>query len=138
MYSVIQKISFCYAHRLINYQGKCRNLHGHNAKVEIQLSADLLDDKGMVIDFFDIKRIAKTWIDATLDHKLLLHKDDSLVDVLTALNEPFNIFETNPTAEALAQYIFVQLSLLGLPITKITFFETDDCAAVYQAVSANL
>ena len=56
MYSVTRIIHFCYGHRLREYDGKCRYLHGHNGKVEIELSSDRLDPRGMVKDFEEIKR----------------------------------------------------------------------------------
>ena len=43
MFQVTRTIHFCYGHRLLNYQGKCRYLHGHNGKVEIELSSKALD-----------------------------------------------------------------------------------------------
>ena len=56
MYEVTRVIDFCYGHRLLNYAGKCRHLHGHNGRLEITLSASALDDRGMVLDFTQIKR----------------------------------------------------------------------------------
>ena len=39
MYRVTREIAFCYGHRLINYDGKCRHLHGHNGRAVISLEA---------------------------------------------------------------------------------------------------
>ena len=67
----IKKIfEFSAAHNLIDYQGKCENLHGHNYKLEILLSGKLKDD-GMVIDFVELKKIVKKAIIEELDHKYL-------------------------------------------------------------------
>ena len=55
MFRVSREIDFCYGHRLLDYQGKCRHLHGHNGRVLITLEADALDERGMVLDFGDIK-----------------------------------------------------------------------------------
>ena len=57
MYVVTKRIDFCYGHRLLNYEGKCKYLHGHNGRVEIELEGERLDDRGMVTDFGDIKRV---------------------------------------------------------------------------------
>ena len=57
MFRVSREIDFCYGHRLLHYQGKCRHLHGHNGKVMITFEAGALDDRGMVLDFGDIKRV---------------------------------------------------------------------------------
>ena len=55
MFQVTREIDFCYGHRLLNYEGKCKHLHGHNGRVVITLEASELDERGMVIDFSEIK-----------------------------------------------------------------------------------
>src|SRR5487761_1945425 len=106
MYKVTKELHFCYGHRLMNYQGICMHPHGHNSKVEIELTLAGLDDRHMVVDFGDIKRVIQTWIDEHLDHKMVLHRDDPLVRVLKELHEPMFLLNTNPTAESLARLIF--------------------------------
>ena len=85
MYTVTKRIDFCYGHRLLNYEGNCKHPHGHNAVVEIEVQAASLDERNMVCDFGDIKRIVKGWIDAELDHKMILRYDDPLIEALRAL-----------------------------------------------------
>ena len=63
MYRVTREIYFCYGHRLLNYEGKCRYLHGHNGRAVITLAAPALDSLGMVMDFTRIKRVMNTWIE---------------------------------------------------------------------------
>ena len=63
MYSVTKRIDFCYGHRLLDYDGICKHPHGHNAVAEIEVRTDRLDNRNMVCDFSDIKRIVKGWID---------------------------------------------------------------------------
>ena len=106
MYRVTKTIRFCYGHRLLNYEGKCRHLHGHNGRVEIELSAETLDRRGMVVDFEEIKRAVQSWIDATLDHTMLLNEADPLIPVLKDAGERCHLMLTNPTAEAIAKLIF--------------------------------
>ena len=55
MYSVKRDIHFSYGHRLLNHPGKCARLHGHNARVQIEISSERLDPQGMVMDFEQIK-----------------------------------------------------------------------------------
>ena len=74
MFRVSREIDFCYGHRLLNYDGKCRYLHGHNGRAIITIESATLDERGMVLDFTDIKRVVSTWIDENLDHRMLLHK----------------------------------------------------------------
>src|SRR5580704_2064031 len=94
MFQVSKEIHFCYGHRLLNYDGKCRYFHGHNGKVEVELSGEVLDIRGMVRDFTEIKQILQTWIDQTLDHRMLLHKDDPLRRTLEKAGEPIFVMGT--------------------------------------------
>ncbi len=84
MYSVTKKIEFCYGHRLLDYDGICKHPHGHNAVAEIEVRSGSLDNRNMVCDFSDIKRIVKGWVDRELDHKMILREDDPLVGPLQA------------------------------------------------------
>ncbi len=132
MYRVTRIIQFCYGHRLINYEGKCKYLHGHNAKAEVELSSQSLDHRGMVMDFNEVKQRLQTWIDDTLDHKLLLNEADPLVPTLTQLKEPFLTLKSNPTAETIAKFIFDHAKAEGFPVTEIRLWETPNSFATYK------
>ena len=56
MFRVTREIEFCYGHRLLNYEGKCRHLHGHTGRAVITLQGSELDARGMLVDFAEIKR----------------------------------------------------------------------------------
>ena len=131
MYKVLKEIHFCYGHRLMNYNGKCAHPHGHNGKIEIELGSKTLDNRGMVVDFGDIKEIVQQWVDHELDHKMILKKNDPLVKILKDLGEPYFEMNENPTAEALAKLIFDYAKSKKLPISKITFWETQTSSASY-------
>ncbi len=81
-FQVTKVIEFSYGHRLLNHDGKCRYLHGHNGMVEVDLGAETLDRMGMVIDFSRVSEVVKTWIDDNLDHRMLLRYDDPMTPVL--------------------------------------------------------
>ncbi len=132
MYVVTRVIYFCYGHRLLHYQGKCRYLHGHNGKVEIELSSKALDRRGMVRDFNEIKQSIQSWIDAHLDHKMILCKHDPALPLLRKLKEPLFAIEENPTAENLAKLIYEETKRRGFPVTSVTLWETDHSFATYQ------
>ena len=100
MYSVTKKIDFCYGHRLLDYDGICKHPHGHNAVAEIEIRTEQLDKRNMVVDFSDIKRIVKGWIDRELDHKMILRHDDPLVKLLQSLGEPMYLLDSNPDRRA--------------------------------------
>ncbi|MDR0956649.1 MAG: 6-carboxytetrahydropterin synthase QueD, partial [Endomicrobium sp.] len=85
--------NFAAAHCLREYNGKCENLHGHNWKIRVAFWGTKLDDKGMLVDFTDIKRHLYKII-SYLDHKFL--------------NEISPFDKINPTAENIAMFIFKQ------------------------------
>jgi 6-pyruvoyltetrahydropterin/6-carboxytetrahydropterin synthase len=131
MYRVTREIRFCYGHRLIHYDGKCRHLHGHNGRAVIAIAADELDALGMVMDFSRIKRVVNGWIDDTLDHKMLLHKDDPLLPLLRQHGEPVFVLDVNPTAENIARLIYDFAVAQGFPVVEVQLWETDHCFATY-------
>ena len=131
MFRVTREIDFCYGHRLLNYDGKCKYLHGHNGHAVIAIESAQLDDRGMVLDFSDIKRVVSRWIDENLDHRMLLHRDDPAVPALRALGEPMFLMDTNPTAENIAKLIYDFTSGQGFPIVEARLWETPHCFATY-------
>jgi 6-pyruvoyltetrahydropterin/6-carboxytetrahydropterin synthase len=132
MYSVTKKIEFCYGHRLLDYAGICKHPHGHNATAEIEVRTGTLDKRNMVCDFSDIKRIVKGWIDRELDHKMILRFDDPLVKPLQQLGEPIFIVQSNPTVEHIAKLIFEHARKEGMPVVKVTVWETPTSFATYH------
>ncbi|MBI1747651.1 MAG: 6-carboxytetrahydropterin synthase [Acidobacteria bacterium] len=132
MYRVTRELLFCYGHRLLNYDGQCAHPHGHNGKVEIEITADHLDARGMVVDFIDIKRLLKEWIDENLDHRMILRKDDPLAKVLIEMGEPVFMLDVNPTAESLARLIYEYARSQGFSVTQVRLWETDSSFATYR------
>jgi 6-pyruvoyltetrahydropterin/6-carboxytetrahydropterin synthase len=132
MYEVTRLIRFCYGHRLLNYAGKCRHLHGHNGVAEITLRAERLDARGMVRDFDEIKRTIQEWIDRTLDHTMLLNRRDPLAGELKARGERHLLLEGNPTAEAIGKLIYDYAVSAGLPVCEVRLWETDQSVAAYR------
>ncbi|MBN2218198.1 MAG: 6-carboxytetrahydropterin synthase [Pirellulales bacterium] len=133
MFQVTREINFCYGHRLLDYEGKCSRLHGHNGHVLITLEASGLDGQGMVVDFSEIKRVVQGWVDEELDHRMILRRDDPAVAVLTKLGEPLFLMDVNPTAENLARLIHDHARSRGFPVVEVQFWETPYCRAAYRA-----
>jgi 6-pyruvoyltetrahydropterin/6-carboxytetrahydropterin synthase len=131
MFHVTRELRFCYGHRLLNYDGKCRYLHGHNGRAVITLAAPSLDELGMVVDFSHIKRVVGGWIDSQLDHRMLLHRDDPALPTLLAQGEPVFLLDVNPTAENIAKLIYDYTAAQGFPVVEVRLWETDDSFAVY-------
>src|SRR5438034_3430985 len=132
MFQVTREIQFCYGHGLLHYDGKCRHLHGHNGRAVITLQADRLDPLGMVMDFTRIKEVVMAWIDDTLDHKMLLHKEDPALPFLRQLGEPVFVMEVNPTAENIARLIYDYAVAQGFPVVEVQLWETEHCYASYS------
>ncbi|MBA3950005.1 MAG: 6-carboxytetrahydropterin synthase [Acidobacteria bacterium] len=131
MYLVTKRIDFCYGHRLLDYDGVCKHPHGHNAVVEVDVRTDSLDSRNMVVDFSDIKRIVKGWIDRELDHKMILRRDDPLVKPLQELGEPIYLVDSNPTVEHIAKLIFDHAREAGVPVVTVRVWETPTSVAAY-------
>jgi 6-pyruvoyltetrahydropterin/6-carboxytetrahydropterin synthase len=131
MYSVTKRIDFCYGHRLLDYDGICKHPHGHNAVADVEVRTDQLDGRNMVCDFSDIKRIVKGWIDREIDHKMVLRHDDPLVEPLRRLGEPMYLLDSNPTVERIARLIYEYARGQGLPVMRVTVWETPTSFAAY-------
>jgi 6-pyruvoyltetrahydropterin/6-carboxytetrahydropterin synthase len=120
MYHASIQTQFSAAHLLRNYKGKCENLHGHNWKVEVTVSADILDEAGMAIDFTLLKQKTNDII-KQLDHQYL--------------NEIPYFKNTNPSSENIAAYIFNLLKeKLGdttVKLTKVSVWESENSMASY-------
>ena len=132
MFHVSREIDFCYGHRLLNYAGKCRHLHGHNGRAIVTFEAQGLDQRGMVLDFGDIKAILSRWIDEQLDHRMILCRHDPAVALLEGLGEPLYLIDANPTAENIAKVIFDRCLAEGLPVVEVKLWETPRCCATYR------
>jgi len=133
MYLVTKRIDFCYGHRLLEYGGVCKHPHGHNAVVEVDVRTSELDSRNMVVDFSDIKRVVKGWIDRELDHKMILRADDPLTKILQDMGEPIYVLDSNPTVERIARLIFDVAREQGLPVSRVTVWETPTSWATYSA-----
>ena len=109
---ITKQFSFEMAHALLNYDGLCRNIHGHSYKMDITLSGQPLNDEtspknGMVMDFGDLKRLVNEEIISLLDHALVLNDktDNQLVEVLKQNYEKIVTVDFQPTTENLLNFI---------------------------------
>jgi 6-pyruvoyltetrahydropterin/6-carboxytetrahydropterin synthase len=86
----------------------------------------------MVLDFSQIKQVLTEWIDRSLDHKMLLHRDDPVLPLLKERGEPVYVMEVNPTAENIAKLIFDFAASQGFPVVEVRLWETESCSATYS------
>lgn len=118
MFEIRVLAEFSAAHSLRGYKGRCEELHGHNWKVEVLVSAGKLNKLGMVVDFKELKDELDRII-SRLDHR--------------HLNNLSFFKKVNPTSENIAKYIFDALTERRLPFTvdKVTVWESDSCSASF-------
>jgi len=114
-YVIIYKGHFDSAHYLLDYLGKCKNLHGHRFNYELHIKFFELDQQGIAIDFNEVKIMMKT-IEDQVDHKCL---NDILV--------------FNPTAENIAKWMFeeVEKALSRGVISRVVIWESDKAGIEY-------
>jgi len=116
-FSVVYTTSFSAGHRLEDHPGKCRRMHGHNYLVRVWVEGGL-DEKNMVIDYYELKSIVDGVVDE-LDHRVL---NDVLGD-------------RNPTSELIARWIAERVSekLPGrVRVSRVEVCETGDFCASYE------
>lgn len=116
MFEVKVEGHFSSAHRLLNYQGKCENPHGHNWKVEIYARGEELDKSNILIDFKIMKKELNLFLDE-LDH----------ID----LNEHKDFKEQSPSSEYLSKYIYVEMKKIIPQLYKVSVWETERARASY-------
>jgi len=92
MYRLRIESHFDAAHKLVDYEGKCAELHGHTWKMEVFVVGEKLNDVGILVDFDILKKKLKEIVER-LDHKFL--------------NDIKEI--GNPTCENLSKHIFENL-----------------------------
>lgn len=125
MFEIKIVTDFSAAHSLRDYPGSCKNVHGHNWKVEVILSAMHLDPIGISMDFRTLRAETERLLDE-MDH--------------TYLNEHPPFHTLNPTAENIAQWIFQSLSKSlhhdHARVNRINVWENErSCASYFEQVS---
>jgi len=101
-------------HRLMDYDGLCAHNHGHSYLWEVTATTDELSEKGMVVDFKDLKA-AMEHVLKPFDHASVYRHDDPIADYMLAVPstnmdmQRVMVFEWNPTAENFSKYAFEQI-----------------------------
>lgn len=106
VFTIRKKLKDCsIAHRLMNYNGKCANLHGHSYHFEIELKIAGQQENGISVDFNDFKEIDK-FLQDNWDHAVLVNSSDkNLIDFLKAEKQRYFLLSSNPTAENMCVYL---------------------------------
>lgn len=121
MYRLTIQTSFAAAHNLLQYQGDCENLHGHNWKVDVTVAARDLDKSGLGIDFKILKAETRRLLE-NLDHKYL--------------NDLPMFKGVSPSSENIARYLFEELGQTlnnaNVTVTLVNVWESDFACASYS------
>lgn len=110
---ITRRLEFDAGHRIPTHNSQCRHLHGHRYAIEITLSGDIIttegvSEHGMVMDYSEVKRIAKEQLVDAWDHAFLVYRNDNVVlQFLNSLPEHKTVvLDVPPTAENLAMVAF--------------------------------
>ncbi len=138
MYRVEKRFTFPMGHRLSKHRGRCFSMHGHNFTVLIGVKAEKLNGDDMVIDFSNLKALVTGFLDR-LDHCLLLNESDAdLGKQLETMGMRIITVDHDPTAEKLAQDIYVATDDVlkkmypEVLMEYVTVFENENSKATYS------
>jgi 6-pyruvoyltetrahydropterin/6-carboxytetrahydropterin synthase len=120
MHELSIRTRFSAAHRLIDYEGNCASVHGHNWDVEVFVQGRRLDRQGLLVDFRKLKAAVKRVMDG-LDHQ--------------DLNQHAAFRKRNPTSEHIAMFLYKELSAdidgARYRVSRVCVNETPDSRACY-------
>jgi 6-pyruvoyltetrahydropterin/6-carboxytetrahydropterin synthase len=120
-YTVCKKHIISTGHRIHGHPGKCANLHGHSYEFHFYITATVLDNLGMVVDFAYIKQTLCNWLDTNYDHRMLIWEKDPIAQEILAIDKSVVIVPYNPTVENMADYLLTVVApkLITNPQVKI-------------------
>lgn len=135
---ITRRLEFDAGHRIPSHTSQCRHLHGHRYAIEITLSGEIIttdgvSEQGMIMDYSEVKRIAKEQLVDAWDHAFLVYQNDQAVlDFLNSLpNHKTVVLEVPPTAENLAMLAFKLLDSAyrhsygnNLQLERVRIYET--------------
>ncbi len=140
---ITRRLEFDAGHRIPDHKSQCRHLHGHRYALEVTLSGDVIRREGdaangMVMDFSEVKALAKQHVVDLWDHAFLVYSGDRVVaDFLRTLPDHRTVeLSFVPTAENLAQEAFRILDAVyrdtygnHLRLDQVRLYETPNCWA---------
>lgn len=142
---VTRIIEWDMGHRVPNHNSKCKNVHWHRYKVLITMSGDIISEKWssdewMVIDFSELKTIAKWFIDDKLDHWYMYYKEDEIWKIIADQGMKTIEVDFIPTAENIAKWLFDNLDPIfkkselwrNMKLDKIILYETPNNFVEYK------
>ena len=148
MQTITRKLEFDAGHRIPDHRSQCRNLHGHRYVLEITLQGELVEtegapDRGMVMDFADVKALAMEHLVNKWDHAFIVYAGDEQVRgfLESMAGHKTVVLDRIPTVENLAVEAFRILSGVydahygvNLKLKRVRLYETPNCWADVEGV----
>lgn len=140
---ITRRLEFDAGHRIPDHKSQCRHLHGHRYALEISLTGEIIQcdgnaANGMVMDFSEVKALARQHLVDVWDHAFLVYAGDTrVVEFLHSLpGHKTVVLDCVPTAENLAQRAFSILDAVytdtygnQLRLQRVRLYETPNCWA---------
>ena len=121
---IYKEVQIDTSHRLLHYQGKCANLHGHRWKVEIWMEGEPDTTTHILIDYSMLKKIVDKY-----DHQIILNQEDPMVPRIREFHEVITT-PGDPTSELMATiirddlYAFCKEHGIDATVQKIRVWES--------------
>ena len=141
MISVTKIFRFETAHAILNYPGKCAQIHGHSYELHVSIRLkDLVEEHleglGMVLDFKELKAIVQKDVIEILDHKMVLSKNYVAENKINIPSDELLAVDWEPTAENLLLFIRGRLHNAfadDAQLHSLKLWETRDSYAEWSA-----
>jgi len=138
-----KEFNFEMAHALWNYDGLCKNIHGHSYKLFVTVMGEPIADEkspklGMVIDFGELKSIVKNEVVDKYDHCVVFNHKAPIKELLNIpqMFERHEFLNYQPTCENIvvdyAQKIKNKLPE-GVQLFSLKLYETATSYAEWYA-----
>jgi 6-pyruvoyltetrahydropterin/6-carboxytetrahydropterin synthase len=131
---VTKEFDFEMAHALWNYDGACRNIHGHSYRLFVTVKGEPIEDEdnkkfGMVLDFKDLKAVVKNHVVDVYDHALMVYKkaEGAPLSAVKSMYEKILVQEFQPTCENMVIHIAAVLNRelpAHLSLCTVKLYET--------------
>lgn len=137
---ITKEFHFEMSHCLNNYDGACKNIHGHSYKLFVTLRGEPSRDKnsssyGMVMDFTHLKKMVKENILDVFDHSLVIERNSPFIESIKQIATKKNIVDFQPTCENLVLYFKKQIEPLlpqNVELYKMVLYETASSCAEWN------
>ncbi len=128
------------AHAIHNYDGACKNIHGHSYELHVTVSDSSSSDQaipglGIIIDFKDLKKIVNSAVIDQLDHRLVLSKEYIAAHANLMIPEHTMVWDYEPTAENILFYIkeaIKNLFPINVKLLSLKLYETKSSYAEWN------